>query len=50
MFRATMCSPSGGQLYEYKIWYNKSVLVAVRYASYRVIIPDVVLIQLSSWG
>jgi hypothetical protein len=32
MFRATMCSSSGGQLYEYNIWYNHSVLVAVRYA------------------
>jgi len=31
MFRATMCSSSGGQLYEYNIWYNQSVLVAVRY-------------------
>jgi len=32
MFRATMCSSSGGQLYEYNFWYNHSVLVAVRYA------------------
>jgi len=31
MFRATMCSSSGGQLYEYNIWYNYCVLVAVRY-------------------
>jgi len=31
MFRATMCSSSGGQLYEYNFWYNHSVLVAVRY-------------------
>jgi len=29
MFRATMCSSSGGQLYEY-FWYNHCVLVAVR--------------------
>ena len=32
MFRAIMCSSSGGQLYEYNFWYNRSVLVAVRYA------------------
>jgi len=32
MFRATMCSSSGEQLYEYNIWYDHSVLVAVRYA------------------
>jgi len=32
MFRATMCSSSGGQVYEYNFWYNHSVLVAVRYA------------------
>jgi len=32
MFRATLCSSSGGQLYEYNCWYNYSVLVAVRYA------------------
>jgi len=31
MFRATMCSSSGGQLYEYNLWYNHSVLVAVQY-------------------
>jgi len=30
MFRTTMCSSSGGQLYEYNFWYNHSVLVAVR--------------------
>jgi len=30
MFRATMRSSSGGQLYEYNFWYNHSVLVAVR--------------------
>jgi len=29
MFRATLCSSSGGQLYEYNFWYNHSVLVAV---------------------
>jgi len=34
MFRATMCSSSGGQLYEYKFYYNHSVLVDVRYASW----------------
>jgi hypothetical protein len=27
MFRATLCSSSGGQLYEYNFWYNHSVLV-----------------------
>jgi len=32
MFRATLCSSSGGQLYEYNFWYNYSVLVALRYA------------------
>ena len=32
MFRAPLFSSSGGQLYEYKFWYNHSVLVAVRYA------------------
>jgi hypothetical protein len=32
MFRVTMCSSSGGQLYEYNFWYNHSVLVAFRYA------------------
>jgi len=31
MFRATMRSSSGGQLYEYSFWYNHCVLVAVRY-------------------
>jgi len=31
MFRATMSSSSGVQLYEYNFWYNRSVLVAVRY-------------------
>jgi len=31
MFRATMCSSSGGQLYQYNIWYNQCVLVAVQY-------------------
>jgi len=31
MFRATMCSSSGGKLHEYNIWYNHSVLVAVRH-------------------
>jgi len=50
MFRATVFSSSGGQLYEYNFWYNHSVLVAVRYTGHRVIIPEVVLIQLSSWG
>ena len=30
MFRTTLCSSSGGQLYEYNFWYNHSVLVAVR--------------------
>jgi hypothetical protein len=32
MFRTTICSSSGGQLYECNFWYNHSVLVAVRYA------------------
>jgi len=32
MFRATVSSSSGGQLYEYNFWYNHSMLVAVRYA------------------
>jgi len=31
MFRATMCSSSVGQLYEYNFWYNQCALVAVRY-------------------
>jgi len=31
MFRVTMCSSSGGQMYEYNFWYNYSVSVAVRY-------------------
>jgi len=31
MFRSTMCSSSGGELYEYNFWYNHSVLVAVRH-------------------
>jgi len=31
MFRAIMCSSSGGQLYWYNFWCNHSVLVAVRY-------------------
>jgi hypothetical protein len=39
MFRATLRSSSGGQLYEYNFLYNHSVLVAVRYAG-----------QDSSWG
>jgi len=63
MFRKTMCSSSGGKLNEYNFWYNHYVLVAVRYAGrdsiltcisdshqHRVIIPEVVFIQLSSWG
>jgi len=32
MFRATLCSSSGGQLYEYNFWYNHTVLVTVCYA------------------
>jgi hypothetical protein len=32
IFRATMSSSSGGQLYEYNFWYNHSVLVTIRYA------------------
>jgi hypothetical protein len=32
MFRATLCSSSGGHLYQYNFWYNHCVLVAVRYA------------------
>jgi hypothetical protein len=32
MFLATLCSSSGGQLYEYNCRYNYSVLVAFRYA------------------
>ena len=32
MFRATLCSSSGGQSYEYNFWYNYCVLVAIRYA------------------
>ena len=32
MFRAAMWSSSGGQLYQYNIWYNHCVLVTVRYA------------------
>jgi len=31
MFRATIYSSSGGQLYEYSFWYNHSVLVVVWY-------------------
>jgi hypothetical protein len=31
MFRAALCSSSGGQLYEYNFWYSNSVSVAVRY-------------------
>jgi len=50
MFRATLCSSSGRQLYEYNIWYNHSVLVAIWTATNRVIIPEAVFIQLSSWG
>jgi len=32
MFRATLCSSPGGQLYSYDFWYNHCVLVTVRYA------------------
>jgi len=32
MLRATICSSSGGQLYEYNFWYNHSVLVVIQYA------------------
>jgi hypothetical protein len=32
MFQVTMCSSSGGQLYEFNFWYYYSVLVAGRYA------------------
>jgi len=31
MFRATLYSSSGGQLYEYNFWCNHCVLVAARY-------------------
>jgi hypothetical protein len=52
MFRATMCSSSGGKLYEYNFWPNHSVIVACIPEGhyYRVIMPEVVFIQLSSWG
>jgi len=30
MFRANTCSSSGGQLYQYSIWYSHSLWVAVR--------------------
>ena len=43
MFRGTLYSSSGGQLYQH-IWYNHSEIV------FRVVIPEVVFIQLSSWG
>jgi hypothetical protein len=31
MFRATLCSSSGGQLYLHNFWYNRCVSVTVRY-------------------
>jgi len=31
MFRATLCSSSGGQLYLHNFWYNRRVWVAIRY-------------------
>jgi len=40
VFRATLCSSSGGQLYEYNFWYNHSVLVAVRYTGRPLTLSD----------
>jgi hypothetical protein len=37
MFRAGLCSSSGGQLYWYNIWYNYCVIVAVWYAGQEVV-------------
>jgi hypothetical protein len=57
MFRASLCSSSGGQLYIYSIWYRHTLYAAVRsplligalYGSIQsVTIPDTVNIQLSS--
>jgi len=39
MFQTTLCSSSEGQLYEYNIWYNHSVLVAVWYAGQDLDLP-----------
>jgi hypothetical protein len=39
MFRASLCSSSGGQLYIYSIWYGSIQSVTI---------PDTVNIQLSS--
>jgi len=38
MFLATMYSSSGGQLCEYNIWYNHSVLVAIRYRTLLIVV------------
>jgi len=34
MFRAILCSSSGGQLYQYTIWYRHSICVTVQYTGY----------------
>ena len=64
MFRALLCSSSGGVLYKYNIWYRHCLWVTVQYTGYEksplvtcvlnshpktVTIPNVVLMQLSSW-
>ena len=60
MFRALLCSSSGGYLYWYSIWYRYSIWVTVQFTGYeatplvicvlnshlkRVTTPDVTLIQ-----
>jgi hypothetical protein len=44
MFRASLFSSSGGQLYIYSIWYRHTLYAAIQ----SVTIPDTVSIQLSS--
>jgi hypothetical protein len=47
MFRASLCSSSGGQLYIYSIWYHPTLYAAI-HAIQSGTIPDTVNVQLSS--
>jgi hypothetical protein len=44
MFRASLCSSSGGQMYIYSIWYRHTLYAAIQ----GVTLPDTVNTQLSS--
>jgi len=49
MFRATVCSSSGGQLYEYNFWYSHSVGQPLTQSDYtRSCIHTIVLLRMST--